>query len=143
MLNKAVRLHGENDLRLETFELPDIKDNEVLVKVISDSICMSTYKAATQGPKHKRVPENVAEHPVIVGHEFCGLIEKVGAKWQGKYNVGDKFAIQPNISYKDTLQTPGYGFEFCGGDTQHAVLLPEVMEQDSLLQYRGKEFFYA
>ena len=143
MLNKAVRMHGQNDLRLDTFELPEIKDDEILVKVVSDSICMSSYKAAIQGSNHKRVPEDIAEHPAIVGHEFCGIIEKVGAKWKGKYTEGDKFTIQPAISYKDTMQTPGYAFEFCGGDSQHAVLLPEVMEQDCLLKYRANEFFYG
>ena len=134
MINKAVRMHGQNDLRLDTFELPEIKDNEILVKVISDSICMSSYKAAIQGSNHKRVPDDIDVHPAIVGHEFCGVIEKVGAKWQDKYAVGDKFTIQPNISYKGTLMTPGYAFEFCGGDSQYAVLLPEVMEQDGLLK---------
>ena len=143
MLTKAVRIHGQNDLRLDTFELPEIKDDEILVKVISDSICMSTYKAAIQGSNHKRVPDYIDKHPAICGHEFCGIIEKVGAKWQDKYNVGDKFTIQPNISYKDTMMTPGYAFEFCGGDTQYAVLLPEVMEQDCLLKYRAKEYFYG
>ena len=143
MLNKAVRMHGQNDLRLDTFELPEIKDDEILVKVISDSICMSSYKAAIQGSNHKRVPENIAEHPVIVGHEFCGVIEKVGAKWQDKYEVGDKFTIQPNIAYKDTLMTPGYAFEFCGGDSQYAVLLPELMEQDCVLDYKANEYFYG
>ena len=143
MINKAVRMHGQNDLRLDTFELPEIKENEILVKVISDSICMSSYKAAIQGSNHKRVPDDIDVHPAIVGHEFCGVIEKVGAKWQGKYAVGDKFTIQPNISYKGTLMTPGYAFEFCGGDSQYAVLLPEVMEQDCLLKYRAKEYFYG
>ena len=42
MKAKGVRLHGANDLRLEEFELPEITDDEILVKVISDSICMST-----------------------------------------------------------------------------------------------------
>lgn len=143
MLNKAVRMHGQNDLRLDTFELPEIKDDEILVKVVSDSICMSSYKAAIQGSNHKRVPDYIDKHPAIVGHEFCGVIEKVGAKWQDKYEVGDKFTIQPNISYKDTPMTPGYAFEFCGGDAQYAVLLPEVMEQNCLLKYRAKEFFYG
>ncbi len=143
MLNKAVRMHGQNDLRLDTFELPEIKDDEILVRVVSDSICMSSYKAAIQGSNHKRVPDYIDKHPAIVGHEFCGVIEKVGAKWQDKYEVGGKFTIQPNISYKDTLMTPGYAFEFCGGDSQYAVLLPEVMEQDCLLKYRAKEFFYG
>lgn len=31
MKTKAVRLYGKNDLRLEEFELPPIKDNEILV----------------------------------------------------------------------------------------------------------------
>ena len=143
MLNKAVRMYGQNDLRLDTFELPEIKDDEILVKVISDSICMSSYKAALQGSNHKRVPDNISEHPAIIGHEFCGLIEKVGAKWANKFTVGEKFTIQPAISYKGTLMTPGYAFEYCGGDSQHAILLPEIMEQDCLLDYKAKEFFYG
>lgn len=143
MLNKAVRLHGQNDLRLDTFELPAIKDDEILVKVVSDSICMSSYKAAIQGSNHKRVPDWIDQHPAIVGHEFCGVIEAVGAKWADKYAVGEKFTIQPAISYKGTMMTPGYAFEFCGGDSQYAVLLPEIMEQDCLLKYRANEYFYG
>ena len=46
MKAKGVRLHAANDLRLEEFELPEITDDEILVKVVSDSICMSTYKCA-------------------------------------------------------------------------------------------------
>ena len=33
MKAKAVRLHAANDLRLDEFELPGIKDDEILVKV--------------------------------------------------------------------------------------------------------------
>lgn len=57
MKTKAVRIYGENDLRLEEFELPEMQEDEILLKVVSDSICMSTYKAAIQGAKHKRVPD--------------------------------------------------------------------------------------
>ena len=45
MKAKAVRLHAANDLRLDEFELPEIKDDEILVKVISDTVCMSTHKS--------------------------------------------------------------------------------------------------
>ena len=55
----------------------EITDDEILVKVISDSICMSTYKCAILGTEHKRVHEDVAEHPAIMGHEFAGDIIKV------------------------------------------------------------------
>ena len=51
MKTKAVRMYGTRDLRLEEFELPQIKDDEILVKIMSDSICMSTYKLAEQGKK--------------------------------------------------------------------------------------------
>ena len=70
MKTTAVRLYGKNDLRMETFELPAIQDDEILVKIISDSICMSSYKATIQGEDHKRVPKDIAEHPIIIGHEF-------------------------------------------------------------------------
>lgn len=49
MKTKAVRLYGKEDLRLEEFELPAINDDEILAEVVSDSICMSSYKAAKQG----------------------------------------------------------------------------------------------
>ena len=49
MKAKGVRLHAANDLSLEEFELPEITDDEILVKVVSDSICMSTYKCAILG----------------------------------------------------------------------------------------------
>lgn len=51
MKTKAVRIYGENDLRLEEFELPEMQEDEILLKVVSDSICMSTYKAAHPGRK--------------------------------------------------------------------------------------------
>ena len=51
MKTRAVRLYGVDDIRLDTFELPEIKDDEILVKVVSDSICMSTWKTVKQGEK--------------------------------------------------------------------------------------------
>ncbi len=95
MKTKAVRLYGKGDLRLEEFELPKISDDEILAKVICDSICMSSYKAATQGTDHKRVPNDVDENPIIIGHEFAGELVEVGMKWQSKFKKGDKFSIQP------------------------------------------------
>ena len=95
MKTTAVRLYGKRDLRLETFELPPVSDDTILAKIISDSVCMSTYKTAEQGAAHKRVPDNVADNPAIIGHELCGIILEVGKKWADKYHPGDKFAVQP------------------------------------------------
>ena len=125
MKARAVRLHAANDLRLDTFELPEIRDDEILVKVVSDSICMSTYKCAILGTEHKRVHPDVAEHPAIMGHEFAGDIVKVGAKHQDKFKPGMKFTLQPALNYKGTMWSPGYSYEFFGGDATYCIIPAE------------------
>ncbi len=145
MKTKAVRLYGENDLRLEEFELPAIKDNEILARIVSDSICMSSYKAASQGIKHKRVPNNVAEEPVIIGHEFCGEIVEVGSRWGDQFSSGDKFSIQPAINYENgpvgILSAPGYSYRYIGGDAQYIIIPAEVMEHNCLLPFKGDAYY--
>ncbi len=143
MKTKAVRLHSRMDLRLEEIELPPIKDDEILACVISDSICMSSHKAAEQGAAHKRVPDDVEENPVIIGHEFCGRIVEVGSKWADKFKPGDKFVIQPALNYKGSLAAPGYSYKYCGGAAEYVVIPPEVMICDCLLPYYGDAFFYG
>ena len=143
MKTKAVRMYGERDLRLEEFELPEIKDDEILVRVISDSICMSTYKLVEQGKKHKRAPQNIDTNPIIIGHEFAGVIEKVGAKWQDQFKPGQKFAQQPALNYKGSLASPGYSYEFFGGACTYCIIPHEVMELGCLMNYDGDSFFEA
>jgi threonine dehydrogenase-like Zn-dependent dehydrogenase len=141
MKTKAVRLHGVDDLRLEEFELPAIKDDEIFAKVISDSICMSSHKLAMQGDKHKRVRSPLAQTPVIIGHEFCGELVEVGAKWKKQFKPGQRFAIQPALNYKGTLWAPGYSYQHIGGDATYIVIPAEVMELGCLLEYKADAFF--
>lgn len=143
MKTKAVRIYGKNDLRLEEFELPEPREDEILAHVISDSVCMSSHKAAVQGEDHKRVPDDVAENPTIIGHEFCGEIVKVGSKWASEFKPGDRFSIQPAMNYKGSLYAPGYSYKYVGGDATYVVIPNEVMETGCLLSYKGDAFFYG
>jgi threonine dehydrogenase-like Zn-dependent dehydrogenase len=144
MKTKVVRLYGKKDLRLEEFELGEITDNEILAHIISDSICMSSYKAAVQGADHKRVPDDAASNPVIIGHEFCGEIVQVGGRWKSKFKPGDKFTIQPAINLESNpYKAPGYSYGKIGGSATYVVIPPEVMEKDCLLKYEGEAFFYG
>ena len=147
MKTTAVRLYGKEDLRLESFDLPSISDNEILAKVVSDSICMSSYKAANQGADHKRIPDNVGENPIIIGHEFAGEIVEVGVNWQHKFHPGQKFSIQPAIYNEDgpvgVLSAPGYSYPHIGGNATYVIIPKDVLVQDCLLAYDGPGFYPA
>lgn len=140
MKTTAVRLYGKNDLRLDAFDLPEIRDDEILAEIVTDSICMSSYKAAVQGGEHKRVPTDIAENPIIIGHEFCGTIKQVGANWQNQFKAGQKFSIQPALG---GIEAPGYSFRYCGGCATDVVLPAIVMENNCLLSYQGDAYFYG
>lgn len=141
MKTKAVRLYGEKDLRLEEFELPNLGVGEILIKIISDSVCMSTYKTAMQGAKHLRVPDDVAEHPVIIGHEFCGEIVSVGKKWLGQYAVGEKVIIPPVLGYLGGNQTVGYSFGEIGGVSTYSVVYEHIIENGYLIKLQSDAYF--
>jgi len=126
METKALRIHGKNDLRLDVFELPEMGEDQILAKVVSDSLCMSSYKAAIQGGEHKRVPDDVEVNPTIIGHEFCGEIVAVGAKWADQFKPGQRFTVQPALNYKGSLYAPGYSYSNMGGDATYIVLSNEV-----------------
>jgi len=147
MKTKAVRLYGKDDLRLEEFELPALKEDEILAKVVSDSICMSSYKAAHQADTHKRVPRDIAERPTIIGHEFAGEIVEVGAKWKDAFHPGDKFSIQPAMNDPrgpvGIYSAPGYSYPNIGGDATYVIIPSEVMENGCLLPFKGEGFYPA
>jgi len=140
MKTKALRLHGADNIQLETIELPEITEDEVLIRVVSDSVCTSTYKAIKQGAAHKRVPENIAECPVIVGHELCGEILKIGANEEKNWTIGQKVVLQPALKLPSGYD-PGYSYPFVGGNTQYAVVPKVVLERGCLLPYHGDSFF--
>lgn len=143
MKARAARLYGANDIRVEEFEMPEITEKELLVKMVSNSICMSTHKAAILGKNHKRVPETVSEKPVITGHEWAGEVIQVGSMWKDKYSIGDKVSIQPALYYGGTPHAPGYSYEYCGGNTTHCIIPWEFIEFGCVLKYDGENFSNA
>ena len=104
---------------------------------------MSSFKASEQGANHKRVPDDVAQNPVIIGHEFCGEILEVGSKWASQFKKGDRFSIQPALNHNGSLAAPGYSYRYIGGDATYIVIPSEVMEEGCLLPYKGEAFFYG
>lgn len=137
----GLRIHGKKDLRVEQFELPEIKDDEILATVVSDTMCMSSWKLAQEGEDHKKTPDNLDKNPALVGHEFSGKILKVGKKWADKYQAGDDYAIQPNLARDDTPFVPGYSYPYIGGDATAIIIPNEVMALDCLVPFHGQAYY--
>ena len=140
MKTKAVRLHGAMDLRLEEFELPELGEKEVLIRVISDSLCTSTYKAIKQGTAHKRVPPTIAEKPIIIGHEMCGEIVEIGKKVSNRWKIGQKIVIQPALKLESGYD-PGYSYPYIGGSSTHSIVPEVVLERGCMIPFEGDSFF--
>ena len=140
MKTTAVRLYGAMDMRTESFELPEIKKDEVLLKVVTDTLCTSTYKAVKQGSAHKRVPEGIDKAPVIIGHEICGEIVEVGSDLSSQWKKGQKIVIQPALKLESGYD-PGYSYQFIGGSSTYCVVPAIVMERSCMIPYSGQAYF--
>ena len=68
---KAIRMYAPRDLRLEQVPVPEIKENEALVKVIAVGICGSDI------PRINQYGAYIS--PITPGHEFSGEIVETGA----------------------------------------------------------------
>lgn len=101
---KAWVLHNINDLRYESVDKPQLSDQEVLVAVKAAGICGSDIPRIYQTGAHR--------HPLILGHEFSGVVEKIGAGvepfWEGK-----RVGIFPLIPCGSCLPCSRQQYEMC------------------------------
>ncbi|GAF41015.1 L-sorbose-1-phosphate reductase [Agrilactobacillus composti DSM 18527 = JCM 14202] len=141
MKSTGLRIHGKKDLRIDTFDLPDLKDDEILATVVSDTMCMSSWKLAMEGEDHKKTPDDLENNPAMVGHEFSGKILKVGKKWQDKYHAGQNYVIQPNLAREDSPFVPGYSYPYIGGDATKIIIPNEVMAMNCLIPFEGEAYY--
>ena len=88
---KAALLYGINDLRFEDIHMPTLNDDEILVKNRKSFICGTDIRMLKNGNKNVTPGKGI-----IIGHEFSGVIAKVGKKVKG-YLKGDRVFIAPNI----------------------------------------------
>jgi threonine dehydrogenase-like Zn-dependent dehydrogenase len=139
----AAVLAGKNQVYVKEVDLPEIGEEELLVKVVSNSICLSTYKAALRGGEHKRVPEDISpEHPTITGHEFGGYIVEVGEKLKDQFKEGDKFVLQPAMGLPSGYSA-GYSYEYYGGNATYCIIPKVSIDLGCVLPYEGEYFANA
>ena len=84
---KAALFQGSNKIDVKEIEKPKIQKGEALIKISYAGIC-GTDLHIFKG-KHPR-----AQAPLVMGHEFSGVIEKIDAK-QTNLKVGDRVVVNP------------------------------------------------
>lgn len=94
----AAVYHGPKDLRVEEVAVPTIGAGEILVKVLSASIC-GTDLRIFHGNHRMYAPGTIR----IPGHELVGTIAEVGAGVEG-YSVGQRVFCAPNTGCGHCLQ---------------------------------------
>lgn len=86
---KAAVLYGKNDIRYEEINTPRITEgNQVKVRVKACGICKSDVPRVVEGTAKK--------FPLILGHEFSGIVTEVGEKVED-LSPGDHVAGVPLI----------------------------------------------
>ncbi|MFX1477036.1 MAG: zinc-binding dehydrogenase [Promethearchaeota archaeon] len=133
-------------IEFQDIPIPELKEYEVLVKVMRIGICGSDIHVYLG--KHP-----YTDYPITQGHEVSGKIEKIGSKVINS-KPGDKVTILPQVvcnqCYPCThgryhicddlkvmgFQTTGAGSEFFAVDSRKVIQLPEKMtyEQGAMIE---------
>ncbi|MEX5268417.1 2,3-butanediol dehydrogenase [Kocuria sp. CPCC 204721] len=97
---KAVLFYGKEDLRIEQIEEPQLRPGTVKIKPAYNGICGSDLHLYEDGPippaptAEKPHPISGETLPVVLGHEFSGVVEELGDDVEG-LSVGDSVVVEP------------------------------------------------
>ena len=141
-LTRAARIHGRDKVAVSEFQLPPLGDDELLLRVVSSSMCLSTYKALSLGEEHKRVPDDIADVPVMTGHEFAGVLEEVGPELVGRFTPGQGVAVLPTMGLPSGY-SPGYSYPYFGGDATYCIIPKVAIDKGCVLPYAEDYFANA
>ncbi|KAL3450245.1 chaperonin 10-like protein [Aspergillus insuetus] len=103
---QALRLHGRQDIRLDTIPLPECGPNQVRVQVAYCGMCGSDIHEYQAGPILAPQPGEIHPHtgislPVIMGHEMSGTILALGADVHSRspnLRPGQKVVVNPLLA---------------------------------------------
>ena len=89
--SRAIVLTGPQEVEMQTFDLPEIGDDDGLLKVEKVGVCGSD--PAIYGGRPTRGPR---PYPLILGHEIVGRISKIGKAASKRLGVseGDRAVLE-------------------------------------------------
>src|SRR5262245_16786838 len=97
------------DGKPEPFAIPELTDDQILVRIDTVSICFSDVKILKQGGSHPKLyNRNLSIEPTRLGHEVALTIIKVGKNLADQYRPGQRLAVQADIYEKSSEHAYGH-----------------------------------
>ena len=78
--------YNNRDVRIEEKPIPEINDDEILVKVMASGICGSDVMEWYR----------IKKAPIVLGHEISGIVEKVGKNVKN-FKIGDRVMVSHHV----------------------------------------------
>ncbi|MBI2659174.1 alcohol dehydrogenase catalytic domain-containing protein [Candidatus Woesearchaeota archaeon] len=78
--------YNNKDVRIEEMSIPEINDDEILIKTMASGICgtdvLEWYR--------------IKKAPLVLGHEFSGIVEKAGKNVKN-FKIGDRVMVSHHV----------------------------------------------
>lgn len=130
---KAVLFYGPENIKYEDVRIRPLQKGEVLVKIMSALTCGTDVKTYRRG------------HPVLIksipsgfGHEFSGVVEKLG-EGVTKFNVGDRVVAANSAPCGECFFCKREEYNLCenldllNGAYAEYIIVPECIVEKNML----------
>ena len=132
---KVLRFYAPGDVRIEDAPIPEITDDEVLLRVRNCSTCGTDVKLFHNGHQNLTPPR-------VLGHEVAGEVAEVGANVAG-WSVGDRAQVIAAIPCGECHECrkgwmavcanqTSMGYQYDGGFAEYMVVPHAVLKVDGL-----------
>ena len=122
---KGVVYYAPGDIRVEDVAMPENGADELLVKVDACAVCGTDLKSMLVGNPRIQAPR-------VMGHEFTGVIEQVGADVDG-FAAGERIVMATSVSCGECFyckrghnnlcaELAPMGFSYEGGMADYIVI---------------------
>ena len=82
---KAAVWYGDNDVRIEELLIPEIGEEEALLKVRAAGVCVTDYHIISGKLR-------IGQPPNVQGHEICGEVVKINTK-RNEIAIGQRSVV--------------------------------------------------
>lgn len=92
-MKALVKRKAERGIWMEDVPIPEVRPNDVLIKVRKSAICGTDLHIY----KWDEWAQRTIKPPVIIGHEYMGIVVKVGSE-VNRVKVGERVTVEGHIS---------------------------------------------